>query len=321
MFSRSRKCAAAVALAGTLVLSACGGSDSANNSSDSSSGGSDTPIQWGVNAELSGPLSFYGASIAAGVQAYVDQANAAGGLDGHKIELTTVDNAGDQSRSAANATQLVTANKVTAIFGESLSTNCAAAQPIAERYKVPLACLSVAQGSPYVFSLGPNNGRAASAMLKAAKTVTGESRDINAAVFMLTTLTDQQLKKDIQDQAKGEGVNIVTSQDADVTATDVSSQIAQIVAAKPDVVLISATGPGFVTALKGARAAGLRRLSSGRTDLESQVCRADQRPGGLRPDLARAGRSQLGIRCGEGLHRREHSLHPGHGRRGQPEQR
>jgi ABC-type branched-subunit amino acid transport system substrate-binding protein len=95
-------------------------------------------------------------------------------------------------------------------------------------------------------------------MLKAAKTVTGESRDINAAVFMLTTLTDQQLKKDIQDQAKGEGVNIVTSQDADVTATDVSSQIAQIVAAKPDIVLISATGPGFVTALKGARAAGLQ---------------------------------------------------------------
>lgn len=242
------------------MLSACGSGSggSSSNSSGSSGAASGAPIQWGVNAELSGPLSFYGSTIAAGVKAYVDQVNANGGINGSKITLTQLDSAGDQSRAAANATQLATADKVTAMFGNTLSTDCAAAQPISERYKVPQACLSVAQGSAYTFSLGPDNGRAASAMIEAAKKVTGKSSGVTAAMFMLTTLTDQQLKKDIQSKAPSEGVTIATAQDADVTAADTSAQIAQIVSAKPDVILASTTGPGFVTLLKGVRAAGVQ---------------------------------------------------------------
>jgi branched-chain amino acid transport system substrate-binding protein len=257
---RSGKYAAAVALTSALVLSACGssGGGSSSTASGSSSAGSGTPIEWGVNAELSGPLSSYGSTIAGGVKAYVDQVNASGGINGSKINLTQLDSAGDQARSAANATQLATANKVIAMFGNTLSTDCAAAQPVAERYKVPQACLSVAQGSTYTFSLGPDNGRAASAMLEGAKKVVGKSSGIKAAMFMLTTLTDQQLKKDIQAKASSAGVTIATAQDADVTAADVSAQVAQIVASKPDVILASTTGPGFVTVLKGVRAAGVQ---------------------------------------------------------------
>jgi branched-chain amino acid transport system substrate-binding protein len=259
LFSRSGKYAAAVAVAGALVLSACGsGSSGGSSNASSSSGSSGTPIEWGVDAELSGPLSFYGTTIAAGVKAYVDQVNAQGGINGHKINLTQLDNAGDQSRSAANATQLVTANKVQAIFGNTLSTDCAAAQPVVERYKVPMACLSVAQSSTYVFNAGADDGRAGPALLAAAKKVAGKSSGIKAAMLMPTTLTGQQMKKQVQSGASGAGITLVTSQDVDITATDLSAQTAQLVAAKPDVIIISETGPGFLTVLKGVRAAGVQ---------------------------------------------------------------
>lgn len=246
----------AVALAGALLLSACG-SDSNNDSGGGSGSGSDEPIVWGMNAEMSGPLALYGNSMTAGVQAYIDEVNADGGIDGRKIELTTLDNAGDQARAAANATQLATADKASAMFGMALGATCAAAQPVVERYKVPLACLSAAVSSPYIFSLGPDNGLAYSAVLETAKKVSGKDQP-KAAVLIPSTLTGAQLKSGLEKNAEDAGVSLATMQEVDVTAADVSAQVSAIVASKPDVAVVSHTGPGFLSVLRGVRAAGLQ---------------------------------------------------------------
>lgn len=240
----------------SLALAGCGSSNSSSTSSGSSGGSSSGSYQWGINAELSGVVSYYGLGIQQGVKAYVDQVNAAGGINGHQIKLTALDNAADASRSAANMTQLATASKVNAVFGNALSADCSAETPVAERYKVTLACLSVAQKSPYVYSLGADNPRASDAMLQAAKQVTGKSNP-RAALAYINTLTTEALAKDIQAGASAAGVQIVTAQEMDIAATDVSTQVAKIVASKPDVVLISDTGPGFLSVLKGVRAAGV----------------------------------------------------------------
>lgn len=245
--------AAAVTLAGALLLSACG-SDSGGASSGSG-GGSKEPIVWGINAEMSGPLALYGNTMAAGVQAYINEINGAGGIDGRKIELQKLDNAGDQSRAAANATQLASADHVSAMYGMALGADCAAAQPVVERYKVPLACLSAAVSSPYVFSLGPNNGLAYSAALQAAKKVTGKDKP-SVAVLIPSTLTGSQLKSGLEANAEKAGVTMATVQGVDVTAADVSAQVSALVASHPDVMLVSHTGPGFLSVLRGVRAAG-----------------------------------------------------------------
>ncbi|MFF5257932.1 ABC transporter substrate-binding protein [Actinomadura viridis] len=239
--------AIALAGAGALVLAACGGGGGA-------SGGE---YNWGVNAELSGAASAYGKTLQQGIQAYVDEVNAAGGINGHKIKLTALDNGGEQSRAAANTTQLATAGKVNVIFGNVLSSNCSAAQPIAVRNKVPLACVSAAESNPYVFNIGPDNARAATPLFEAAKKVTGKS-DPKTAFVYLNTLTDLALAKDVQAKAGGAGIRLATSQEVDLMSTDYSSQTAKVVAAKPDVVLISHTGPGLLSVLKGVRAAGIQ---------------------------------------------------------------
>jgi branched-chain amino acid transport system substrate-binding protein len=239
-----------VGVGAVLGLTACGG--------NAASGTGDTTgtYNWGIDAELSGTLSFYGQTISDGVNAYVEQVNAAGGINGHKIVVTSLDDAGNQSRAAANATQLATVNNVDAIFGHTLSANCSAAQPAAERYKIPMACLSVAAASPYLFSMGPDNSRAAAALFSSAKKVTGKASP-RAAFVYLNTLTDLTLAKSVKADAGSSGVTVATSQQIDLTATDTSGQVAAVVASAPDVILISHTGPGLVTFLKGVRAAGV----------------------------------------------------------------
>lgn len=230
-----------------LTLTACGGS----------TGSSDAGMyNWGVDAELSGVMSFIGQSIADGVGAYVDHVNAEGGINGHKIKLTVLDDGGDQSRAAANATQLATVDGVNAIFGHALSANCSAAQPIAERNRIPMACLSVAATSPYVFNMGPDNARAAETLFAAAKKVTGKSKPTAAFVY-LNTLTTIALSKSVSAKAPAAGVDVTTSQQIELTATDVSGPVARIADNEPDVVLMSNTGPGFASFLKAARAAGI----------------------------------------------------------------
>ena len=240
-----------VAGAGAVLgLAACGG----NATTDT--GAAAGAYNWGIDAELSGTLSFYGLTIADGVTAYVDQVNAGGGINGHQIKLTSLDDAGDQSRAAANATQLATVNNVNAVFGHTLSANCSAAQPIMERYKIPMACLSLAAASPYLFSMGPDNSRAADALFSSAKKITGKATP-KAAFVYLNTLTDLALAKSVRAKAGASGVTVATTQEIDLKSTDVSGQVAAVVASAPDVILISHTGPGLVSFLKSVRAAGM----------------------------------------------------------------
>jgi ABC-type branched-subunit amino acid transport system substrate-binding protein len=170
--------------------------------------------------------------------------------------LTSLDNAGDAARAAANATQLAAANSVNAIFGHAFSATCASATTVAERYKVPTACLSVAEPNKYIYNLGPANARAAGPMLAAAKTLAG-TQSPKVAVVYVNTLTSTKLGKNIEAAAPAAGVTVVTAQEIDSASADPSVQVARIVEADPQVILITHTGPGFVTVMRGVRAAGL----------------------------------------------------------------
>lgn len=235
-----------------LAASACGGDGGASGSSD----GGDGTYKWGINAELSGVTAYYGEGMEVGIQAYLDEVNAEGGINGHKIELVTLDNAADASRAATNTTQLATAEEVIAIFGFVLSANCSAGTPVAERYQVPLACMSLAEANDYAFSLGADNTKAGSAMLAAAGKVARVDAP-RAALVNINTLTSVGFGDMVEEKASDAGVEIVTRQEIDIAASDSSAQIAKIVAAKPDVVMMSNTGPGFLSVLKGVRSAGI----------------------------------------------------------------
>ena len=89
-----------------------------------------------------GPITerFAGLGIDAkkGAELAVKQANAAGGINGRKIELIVHDDRGNRAEAVAVARKLIEQDKVVAIVSGSLSLTSIAAAPIISEAKVPM---------------------------------------------------------------------------------------------------------------------------------------------------------------------------------------
>ncbi len=74
-------------------------------------------VALGQSAPLSGPARAHGAQIRNGALAYLRRLNDAGGIHGRRIELATLDDAGDPERALANTRRLLEELRVFALFG------------------------------------------------------------------------------------------------------------------------------------------------------------------------------------------------------------
>lgn len=99
---------------------------------------SDT-IKIGVNYELSGDVATYGQSSVEGIELAVEQINAAGGINGKKIQLIKYDNKSEPSEATALGKKLMTQDKVVAILGPATSGSFKATIPDAMKNKIPVA--------------------------------------------------------------------------------------------------------------------------------------------------------------------------------------
>lgn len=106
--------AAALLTAGVLALAGCSGSGG--------SGGSKDPIVVGSVNTISGPATFPEASQAA--KAVFDQFNAAGGLNGQKIDYKALDDKGDPATATANAREIVGSDNAVAMVGSASLIEC-----------------------------------------------------------------------------------------------------------------------------------------------------------------------------------------------------
>lgn len=114
---------AALAVALGATLSACG---SASKSSDGGSKSSAGPIKVGLIPPSTGALAQYGTDEVKGWQIAVDEVNAAGGIDGRKVELVKKTTDGQTSTTLQAARQLTTQDGVKFIGAVMTSPEAAA---------------------------------------------------------------------------------------------------------------------------------------------------------------------------------------------------
>ena len=105
------------------MLAACGG-DSANpdntdNENVENVTGGDT-IKVGLLANTSGDAAMYGNAVKNGAMLYIEQVNAAGGINGKQIEVIAYDEKGDPTEAATAFDRLVS-DGVTAVIGSVLT--------------------------------------------------------------------------------------------------------------------------------------------------------------------------------------------------------
>lgn len=102
-----------------------------------SQGVTKTTILIGQSGPLSGANKEFGEDIRAGALAFFSKINAAGGVNGRKIELITIDDANDAKRSGENGRVLIEERRVLALFGYASATLSLPAFPFVEKHGVP----------------------------------------------------------------------------------------------------------------------------------------------------------------------------------------
>ncbi|HLS87920.1 MAG TPA: ABC transporter substrate-binding protein [Burkholderiales bacterium] len=94
-------------------------------------------ILLGQSVALSGPAAQLGIQMRAGLKAYFDFVNAQGGVHGRKLELLTLDDGYEPSRTVPNTRRLIEKERVFALIGYVGTPTSAAALPIFTEAKVP----------------------------------------------------------------------------------------------------------------------------------------------------------------------------------------
>ena len=104
-----------------LFVVSCGGKKAADSN----------VIKIGVIAPLTGDVAQYGVAVKNGVQLKVDELNAAGGINGKKIELVVADSKGESQEAVNIFKKMVSQDKVNLVIGEVISSASIAVSELA----------------------------------------------------------------------------------------------------------------------------------------------------------------------------------------------
>ena len=110
------------------------------------------PIRIGEYGAFTGKEAAFGVSARKGVILAFEEANAAGGMLGRKVELITEDNQSKQGESATIAKKFAYRDKVVAVLGGNPSTNSLEAAPVLQNAKIPM--IAISSTNPRVTEMG-----------------------------------------------------------------------------------------------------------------------------------------------------------------------
>ena len=151
IFSKKSLRLACAVLGATLlgsVFAGCGSKESGDT------------IKVGANFELTGNVANYGNATIEGLQLAIEEANEAGGINGKKIELVSVDDKSEAAESINAATKLISDDDVKIIVGPATTGLVLAETQTATDAKVPIiapcatspeATVENGKVKPYVF--------------------------------------------------------------------------------------------------------------------------------------------------------------------------
>jgi branched-chain amino acid transport system substrate-binding protein len=201
-------------------------------------------LRLGAFMSLTGDTAQYGISALNGIRMAVEEANAAGGVAGHRVELITQDTRSDPGATEAVVRRLAEESRVHALVGEVVSSRSLAAARVAQEERVPMLTPSAtspeitAQGE-YVFRSCYTDPFQGAALARFA------ARSLHARRAAVLRDPAQrysvELARFIREAFERQGGEVVAEQEYREGAADFSAQLAEVAAADPEVVFI----PGY----------------------------------------------------------------------------
>lgn len=220
-------------------------------------GVSKTSITLGQSVALTGPGSTLAAPFHQGAKLYFDRINAAGGVNGRKIELLTLDDQGNAQNAVANTKKLLEQG-VLSLFGYYGSPHVSAVYPLLKDGDVllfaPMAGADELRGALYanVYSTRPGYAEEAAAIARHAETmgarklgILHDSDSESMAALDSATRTMPSM-----------GANVVIN--APLAGGNVAGSVDKAMGAKPESVLVIGNSSVAAGAVRDLRAKGFR---------------------------------------------------------------
>jgi branched-chain amino acid transport system substrate-binding protein len=235
-----------------LLATACGrgssGGYGGSGSSGSDPGITATSIKLGGSYPFSGPASAYG-TIGVSAKAYFDWLNAKGGINGRKIEFTTLDDGYEPARALQNAKQLVEQNKVFALFNTLGTANNLASWDYLNQNKVPQVYVATgasefgADPAKHPFTIGWQPDYVSEARVYASY-LKQNKPNAKVAVLYQNDAFGKDLLNGFKAAVQGTGIQVTTAESYEVSDPSVDSQVSKLATSKADVFL-DITTPKF----------------------------------------------------------------------------
>lgn len=226
-----------------MLLAGCVQSNSGTTPTSNSSPAGASKVPIGIAVAQTSNVALLGQEEVAGAKIAERYFNDRGGVNGIPIKLVFQDTGGDEAGTINAFQTLITNNKVVGIVGPTLSQQAFAADPVAERARVPvLGPSNTAKGIPQI---GDYIARVSAPISVVAPKAVAAALKINpqikrVAVFYAQNDAFSKSEAEIfQQTVKQRGLKLVTVQKFQTTDTDFQTQATNGINAKPDLVIIS----------------------------------------------------------------------------------
>jgi branched-chain amino acid transport system substrate-binding protein len=264
---RSMRRAAVPVLLSALVLAACGGrgSDSSDGGAKSDPGITKTSIKLGASFPFTGPASAAYSVIPDAMKAYFESVNAAGGVNGRKIDFETVDDSYDATKTVQATRKFVEQDKVFAMAGLLGTGPNLAVMDYLNTKKVPQLFITTGANAfsadikknPWTINFPPayaTEGAVYGKYLRQAKP--------KAKVAILYQADDlgTDLTTAFEGAIKGSGIKVVNKQSYALTDASVASQVTKLAASGADTFVLFTTPTAALQGLKTAKERGWKPL-------------------------------------------------------------
>lgn len=208
----------------------------------------------GQSTPLSGSNKELGQDIREGALAYFKKVNEAGGINGRKIELVTLDDANDTKRSEANTKQLLEQNNPIALFGYASATLSRPALPYVEAAKIAFFAPFTGADPMRKFNRYVYNHRAGYA--DELEKIVEHYTTFGIRKFAVLYYDDAVGKENfgaVERALKSRNLSPVAAVPVTRTQTDFTKESAEVLKGAPDVVVVTTlykTSADFIKLLK-----------------------------------------------------------------------
>jgi branched-chain amino acid transport system substrate-binding protein len=240
------------------------------------------PVLIGIAVAQTSNTALLGQEEVIGAQIAEEFFNYRGGINGRPIKLVFQDTAGDEAGAINAFNTLINNDKVVGIVGPTLSQQAFAADPIADKAGVPvIAPSNTAKGIPQI---GRFVSRVSAPVAIVAPNAVDAALEINPNIKKVAVLfaQDDAFSKSetgtFQETVKAKNLELQPVQTFQKTDTDFTTQVTNVMADVPDLVIISGLASDGGNLVRQLRENGYTGLIIGGNGLNTAnifpVCKA-----------------------------------------------